>query len=311
MRRPSTPLVAALCAVTAVFALAAPVAAEPFPRPLPTPSAGEQVVRPGWTNEGTTWFYIDPGGTKHTGWLRWSGAWYYFYPRSGALAAGPVEIGGTTVLLDATGKLAPDATGAAGAWAQLKHDPAWSVGMLVNKKNPLEPLDYEPPLELVASTGWLFMQPEAAFAVDEMLAAAARDGVAATVMSAYRSFGRQVASFSEEVSEFGATTAEQSSARPGYSEHQAGLAADIASPTEGCWLQACFGDTSAGRWLKANAWQYGFIIRYPEGATDITGYGYEPWHVRYVGVAIATEMHANGIATLEEFYGAPAAPHYD
>jgi D-alanyl-D-alanine carboxypeptidase len=77
-----------------------------------------------------------------------------------------------------------------------------------------------------------------------------------------------------------------------------------------CALEACFGETPQGQWLAANAWSYGFTLRYPEGATPITGYEYEPWHYRYVGPALAAELHTSGVATLEEFFGLPAAPTY-
>jgi D-alanyl-D-alanine carboxypeptidase len=63
-------------------------------------------------------------------------------------------------------------------------------------------------------------------------------------------------------------------------------------------------------WLAANAYRFGFILRYPQGLENITGYEYEPWHFRYVGVALATEMHKEGVQTLEQFFGLPAAPNY-
>ena len=77
-----------------------------------------------------------------------------------------------------------------------------------------------------------------------------------------------------------------------------------------CALDQCFADTPAGQWLAANAYKWGFILRYPNGMDAITGYEFEPWHYRYVGVALATEMHDQGVATLEEFFGLPAAPTY-
>ncbi|MBD4644500.1 D-alanyl-D-alanine carboxypeptidase family protein, partial [Xanthomonas citri pv. citri] len=82
----------------------------------------------------------------------------------------------------------------------------------------------------------------------------------------------------------GRAEADRVSARPGYSEHQTGLAWDVgdaATPT--CDLEACFGDTAAGRWVAAHAAEHGFVIRYPAGAEDETGFAHEPWHLRYVG----------------------------
>jgi D-alanyl-D-alanine carboxypeptidase len=77
-----------------------------------------------------------------------------------------------------------------------------------------------------------------------------------------------------------------------------------------CALQACFADTPQGLWLAANAWKYGFMLRYPNGKTPITGYEFEPWHYRYVGLELAAELHTTGIQTLEEFFGLPPAPTY-
>jgi hypothetical protein len=72
-------------------------------------------------------------------------------------------------------------------------------------------------------------------------------------------------------------------------------------------LEPCWGDTPHAQWLAANAYRFGFIVRYPDGKTDITGYEYEPYHMRYVGIELATEMHNSGITTLEEFFGLPPA----
>jgi D-alanyl-D-alanine carboxypeptidase len=85
---------------------------------------------------------------------------------------------------------------------------------------------------------------------------------------------------------------------------------DISAKPLNCALQICFGQTPQGQWLAAHAHEYGFVIRYPDGKTDVTGYQYEPWHVRYVGVELATEMHDTGVSTLEEFFGWPPAPNY-
>jgi D-alanyl-D-alanine carboxypeptidase len=72
----------------------------------------------------------------------------------------------------------------------------------------------------------------------------------------------------------------------------------------------CWGDTPHAKWLLANSWRYGFIVRYQGDKTPITGYESEPYHMRYVGVALATEMHTTGVRSLEEFFGLPAAPDY-
>ena len=78
----------------------------------------------------------------------------------------------------------------------------------------------------------------------------------------------------------------------------------------GCGVEDCFGNTAEGKWVAANAYKYGFIIRYTSGKQQITGYRAEPWHIRYIGTDLSTEMQQKGALTLEEFFGLPAAPNY-
>jgi D-alanyl-D-alanine carboxypeptidase len=128
--------------------------------------------------------------------------------------------------------------------------------------------------------------------------------------SGYRSFDTQVAVHDLQVARLGLKAGEALAARPGYSEHQTGLAADVSAAGQGCTIQVCFSKTKAGKWLADNAWQYGFILRYPDGQTKTTGYQFEPWHFRYVGVDLATEMKSQNIAVLEKFWKLPATPSY-
>ena len=101
------------------------------------------------------------------------------------------------------------------------------------------------------------------------------------------------------------------SARPGYSEHQTGMAMDILDTVSGCSTDGrCFAATPAYAWLQQNAYRFGYVLRYPDGGTPVMGYEFEPWHWRWVGVPLATELHSTGIPTLEEFFGLPAAPGY-
>ena len=93
------------------------------------------------------------------------------------------------------------------------------------------------------------------------------------------------------------------SAVPGHSEHETGLAIDVSGSDGKCAATDCFGDTMEAKWLAEHAAEYGFIIRYPKGKESITGYKYEPWHLRYVGVQIASEI-AEQASTLEEYYNA-------
>ncbi|SDF73039.1 D-alanyl-D-alanine carboxypeptidase [Blastococcus aurantiacus] len=182
-----------------------------------------------------------------------------------------------------------------------------STWVVVNKLRPLQPLGYAP-ADLVDIGGGLQLRAEAARAVGALRAEAAAAGLDVGVQSAYRSFERQQGLFGNATARFGVAGAELRSARPGFSEHQTGLAVDVGGG--GCDIERCFGDTPEGRWVVANAHRTGFLVRYPAGSELITGYQYEPWHLRYVGPELATEMHETGVATLEEFFGLPPAPEY-
>lgn len=207
---------------------------------------------------------------------------------------------------DASARITAPATAASATSAS-------DIDVLVNKQNPLNPPTYEPtvvPLSSVGLRGSQEMRPEAANAMSQMVAAAKSAGIDLEVGSGYRSHAIQAALFSEYEAWRGKAEAEKFSARPGHSEHQTGLSADVNSPSEGCYLDACFGSTRAGEWVAENAWRYGFIIRYPRGYNDITGFLWEPWHVRFVGEDIAKQMREQSIPTLEQYLEAPPAPTY-
>lgn len=197
--------------------------------------------------------------------------------------------------------------------SELSIDDPMSLWVVVNKLRPLNPQDFVAS-DLVPVNGVLneFGQPlrePAARAVEQMHADAAAQGIVFGINSAYRDYGTQVSLYNRFVARDGQAVADTYSARPGHSEHQTGLAVDF-DDGPACYLNACFGQTAAGLWLKDNAHKYGFIVRYPEGKESITGYTYEPWHFRYVGIPLATEMYVTGTQTLEEFFGLPAAPSY-
>ncbi|MDF2443733.1 MAG: zinc D-Ala-D-Ala carboxypeptidase [Subtercola sp.] len=156
------------------------------------------------------------------------------------------------------------------------------------------------------------LRADAADALHRMFQAdTAEVGTHLIAQSGYRDYEVQVRAYSSYVKQLGVAGADQTSARPGFSEHQTGLAMDIMDTTSGCDLETpCFGSAPSGVWLAANAYRFGFILRYPADKTAVTGYEYEPWHFRYVGVDLATEMHSTGVETLEEFFGLPAAPGY-
>ena len=137
---------------------------------------------------------------------------------------------------------------------------------------------------------------ECAAALKEMQKAAAKSGIDLYVVSGYRSYATQQSVYNRYVNRDGKAEADTYSARPGHSEHQTGLAMDLNS------LYASFAYTAEGKWLAANAYKYGFIIRYPKNKQNVTGYIYEPWHVRYLGKELAADVYKSGLC-LEEYFG--------
>jgi D-alanyl-D-alanine carboxypeptidase len=194
-------------------------------------------------------------------------------------------------------------------------DPA-SPWLVVNKHRPLAPADYVP-ADLVQPNVLLAVSGEAALlnsttaaAAEAMFAAAAQDGVSMTLASGYRSYGTQVATYNGYVAARGQADADTASARPGYSEHQTGWSFDIGDGGGACGFQPCFADQPAAVWAKANGHRFGFVVRYPWMLHPVTGYYYEPWHLRYIGVEASTDMATRGISTVEEYFGVEAAPGY-
>lgn len=131
-------------------------------------------------------------------------------------------------------------------------------------------------------------------ALNKLQAGAEAAGYSMPLLSGLRDFDYQDKLYRKYVAQDGKEAADTYSAWPGHSEHQTGLAFDIGSITND------YGETAAGKWLAAHAHEYGFIIRYPLGKEDITGYQYEPWHVRYLGVSLATDVYESGLC-LEEY----------
>ena len=171
-----------------------------------------------------------------------------------------------------------------------------SVTVLVNKYHML-PAGFVPQLEELGKLyGVGSMQPEAAQAFRVMADYARADGISLVSVSAYRSYDRQSTLYRSYKKQYGQAQADTFSARPGYSEHQTGLAVDVNTASS----SAHFENTKAYAWLKEHCAQYGFLLRYPQGKEAITGYRFEPWHYRYVGVEIATACMEQGI-TYEEY----------
>lgn len=136
----------------------------------------------------------------------------------------------------------------------------------------------------------------AANALKKLQEAAKKEGFSMPLVSGYRSYETQKRIYNNYISIWGQEYTDTTSARPGHSEHQTGLAFDVGK------LTSSYGETKEGIWLKNNCYKYGFIIRYLKGKENITGYSYEPWHIRYVGVDIATYIMENNL-TLEEYLG--------
>lgn len=136
------------------------------------------------------------------------------------------------------------------------------------------------------------MRADAAQALEEMFAACkAQTGVTLKAVSGYRSYQRQATIYQNKLDRVGTKEkADQYVARPGASEHQLGLAMDVGQKSDDVNLTSSFGKTKGGKWVAEHCWEYGFILRYQEGWEDVTGYAYEPWHVRYVGLENAKRI---------------------
>ncbi len=183
--------------------------------------------------------------------------------------------------------------------------------ILIDKSHPLQPRTYVPSVLTVPSVllAESVIDPEmqlaapAAEALTNLFGAAGSDDINLVLSSGYRSYNDQAVLYAYSLNTDG-VSANKAVARPGYSEHQSGLAADVILYDYFCATQGCFALSRAAAWLNQNAHKYGFVVRYPLYKEASTGYEYEPWHLRYLGVPLASKLHANG-ETLEEFYGLP------
>ncbi len=192
---------------------------------------------------------------------------------------------------------------------------AASLWAVVNKGRIL-PADYIPDLAVPDMTlryspasSEMKLRSDAAQALKKLSSAAAKDRIYLRLSSGYRSYYTQGAIYNREVRTYGQAQADRQSARPGHSEHQTGLAADLAPSDGRCEIADCFADTAEGKWLLANAHKFGFILRYPDAKENQTGYRYEPWHFRFVGTELASAIYQAG-QTFEEFFNLPANTSY-
>ena len=160
-------------------------------------------------------------------------------------------------------------------------------GYIVANKTYSVPQDYGTSLE---------KETEEAF--NKMLEAAKKDGITLSIQSGFRSYDLQSKIYNRHVTTYSQEEADTYSARPGHSEHQTGTAMDLN------WVDEALEDRADGKWLFANAYKYGFTLRYPKGKDNETGYMYEPWHYRYVGKELAEKLYNNGDwITVESYFG--------
>lgn len=191
-----------------------------------------------------------------------------------------------------------------------------SLLVVANKAHRL-PDGYEPS-DLVypnvrTTSSWQLREP-AARALEQMFAGADADGVRLVLGSAYRSAAYQSQLWHGYSAQYGSVRADRISSRPGYSDHQTGLAVDIVQGMGtglGTDFNESFENTPEAKWLKEHAHEYGWIMRYPKGKEEITGYAYEPWHFRYIGVDYATAVYeADEWMSFEEYFGVEGGTEY-
>ncbi len=183
-----------------------------------------------------------------------------------------------------------------------------SMTVIVNKQRSF-PDGYEPGDLVEPNVPFSFdgphekrhMRKEAADALEKLFAGAEQDGIELRAVSGYRSYNRQKSIYDNSVRTKGEEYTSRVVAVPGMSEHQTGLTIDVSSPSVNNGLEENFGDSTEGKWLAEHAADYGFVIRYLKDREDITGYVYEPWHIRYIGTDLAKDVYKSGM-TLEEYF---------
>ena len=241
----------------------------------------------GWFEDNGKTYYIAPNGFMHTGWLEQDGKTYYF-KEDGTMAVGEIQIDGVNYHFTADG---------------------WRI-ILVNPWNTV-PEDYDPTLVEIPSglaTQGVLVSQECYDALIAMLEACNADTPRAVVVSGHRTHAYQEKLYKNKVSRVQAegysyeealVEAAKVVAIPGTSEHQLGLAVDIVD-SRAYSLTDYQATLPAQKWLMEHCWEFGFILRYPDDKTNVTGIIYEPWHYRYVGLELAKELYDAGL-TLEEY----------
>ena len=249
----------------------------------PTTVPPTTAPRIGWVEEDGKRYYYDDNSVMLTGWLCVDENWYYMKD-DGSMAVGKTDVDGETLYFGSDG-------------LQI---------LLVNPWNFL-PEDYDP--EIVDVEGWWWKSNAICYpALQEMLQACRDAGLTPYIASAYRTHADQIYLHNNKIQRLINEGYSEAEARelagtvvavPGTSEHELGLAFDLVDDSYRN-LDEAQENTAVQKWLMENSWKYGFILRYPNDKSEITGIIYEPWHYRYVGKEVAAELHETG-QTLEEY----------
>ncbi|MDR0483011.1 MAG: M15 family metallopeptidase [Cellulomonadaceae bacterium] len=186
-------------------------------------------------------------------------------------------------------------------------DPA-GLAVVVNKTRPIHPKKWKP--ANLDHVGAVAVREDVAGPLRKLIKASVKEGYPVYAHSGYRSYQDQRSTFNSWVRQLGKAKALESSAKPGFSEHQTGLAVDMMSADGHCNNFSCFTTSDQAQWLAKNVHRFGFVIRFEAGQTDVTGYESEPWHIRYIGKDLAARYEAEGWHSLEAFFSLPPAPDY-
>ncbi|MBR4016621.1 MAG: D-alanyl-D-alanine carboxypeptidase family protein [Oscillospiraceae bacterium] len=255
-----------------------------------------------WSTEDHQTFYILPDGTRHTGWLELDGKRYYLDPQ-GVLQTGWLELDGDTYYLKDDGSVT---RGKATIEDRTHYFTATGAEIILANPWNLIPAGYTPDLQTVENG--LPVDKSCHADLTQMLSDCRAAGHGVQLISAYRRHTTQIELYNNKVWYYldkGYTEADARKeaativAVPGTSEHELGLAVDLADSSYP-YLDEAQENTAAQKWLMEHCWEYGFILRYPNHKSEKTGIIYEPWHYRYVGKELAKELQTSGLC-LEEY----------
>ena len=268
-----------------------------------TTETTESVPSTGWITEAAQTFYVNQDGSHHTGWLELNGTRYYL-DEQGVLQTGWLELDGQEYYLKTDGSIT---RGAATIDQRVHYFTSAGVKVIVSNPWNIIPSDYKP--ELVSAESGYLVDSSCRDALMQMLSDCRTAGHDVRIISAYRKHQTQIDLYNRKVWYYIDRGYNEADARkeaativavPGTSEHELGLALDLVDASyQG--LDEAQENTAAQKWLMEHCWEYGFILRYPNGKSSSTGIIYEPWHYRYVGKELAQELQTSGLC-LEEYF---------